>query len=50
MNYNNLINHYNSKYDDGEKMWTFNKVLYHRKIKGGLYEVRVEWDTGESTW
>mgnify|MGYP002062736192 FL=1 len=50
MNYNDLINYYNAKYDEGEHLWTFDKILDHRKVKGGQYEVRVHWDTGESTW
>ena len=50
MNYNDLINHYNAKYDEGSHLWTFEKILDHRKVKGGKYEVRVKWDTGETTW
>ena len=50
MHYNDLINHYNAKEDDGNHFWTYDKILDHRKVNGGKYEVKVLWDTGDSTW
>jgi hypothetical protein len=50
MNYNDLINITNACEDDDEKLWTYEKITGHRQIKGVKWEVKVLWDTGESTW
>ena len=50
MNYNDLINIYNAKDDDAEKLWAYDKILDHRKAKGGKWEVKVLWDTGDEAW
>ena len=50
MTYNDLINIYNSKMDDGDQFWTYEKILDHRKAKGGQLEVKILWDTGDITW
>ena len=31
VNYNDLINMYNSRYNDGEKLWTYYKIIEHMK-------------------
>ena len=50
MNYNDLINIFNAHDQDGEKLWTYDKILDHRRVKGEQYEVKVLWDTGDVTW
>ena len=46
MNYNDLTNLFNTKYDEVERLWTFNDITDHRKVAGGKYEVKAKWDTG----
>ena len=41
MKNNDFIKYYNAKYDESEHLWTFDKILDHRKVKRGQYEVRV---------
>ena len=48
MTYNDLINITNACNDDGERLWTYEKISGHRR-KGGKWEVQVHWDTQEVT-
>ena len=56
--YNDLLDKYwknesiDKQYDehDGERSWTFEDIIGHRKVKGGSYEVNVLWDDGSQTW
>ena len=50
MTYNDLINIYNSKMDDGDQYWTYERILDHCKAKGGQLEVKILWDTGDITY
>ena len=50
INYNDLINIYNAKDEDGTALWSFDKILDHRQTKKGKWEVKILWDTGEETW
>jgi len=49
MSYNELVNIYNSKDEDGDGLWIFKDITDHRKA-GRDWEVKVLWDTGEETW
>jgi len=48
--YNDLINQYNARTEDGADFWTFDEIIGHRKTKTRGYEMQVRWDTGEITW
>ena len=54
MNYADLINIFNKANDedddDDDKLWTYDKILDHRKVNGNKWEVKVLWDTGDVTW
>ena len=47
MTYNDIINIYNGIYDDGNKLWTYDRIIDHSKASGGKHEVQVMWYTGE---
>ena len=49
LEYNDLINIINAQNDDGDGLSSFKQILNHRKM-GRKWEVRVFWDTGETTW
>ena len=34
--------------DDGNKLWSFSKVLNHRTESNGKIEVEILWDNGET--
>ena len=36
--------------DDGDRLWTFDKVLDHRTEQNGKVEVEILWDNGETSW
>ena len=50
MTYNYLISIYNTIYNDGEKLWTYDKTLDHIKVLGGSHEVQIMCYTVETTW
>ena len=50
MSYNDLINLYDKWNNEGESYWSYQKIIDHRRVKGGRYQVKVFWDTGEETW
>ena len=51
MSYNTIMEHVNDlNMADSDGMWTFEKILDHRKGKHKKFEVLVKWSTGEETW
>ena len=50
--YNLLLEKFNSSDEDGDQIFTFSGISGHRKVNGNKFEVRVEWDgVGyEPTW
>ena len=49
MEYNDLINLINAKYEDGDGLHSYKDILDHRKKRGKI-EVQVQWDDGDITW
>ena len=41
MTYNDLINAYNARDEEGADLWTYDKIFDHRKTKKGQWEVKV---------
>ena len=50
MAYNDLVNAYNAREEEGIDLWTYDKILDHRKSKKGQWQVKILWDTGDETW
>ncbi len=42
--YNLLLEKFNSSDEDGDQIFTFSGISGHQKVKGNKFEVRVEWD------
>ena len=47
-NNTDLINIFNSRNKYGTNMWTFGKIIRHRKIRENNQEVKLIWFTGEA--
>ena len=50
MTYNNLINVFNARDEEGAHLWTYEEITDHRQTKKGKWQVKVLWDTGDETW
>ena len=50
MTYNDLINAFNAREEDGDQRWTYKEIVGHRLKKEGRWEVQVLWDTDETIW
>ena len=50
MTYNDLINAFNARDEEGADLWTYDKITDHRKSKKGQWQVKVLQDTGDETW
>jgi hypothetical protein len=53
LTYEEIINMINKPQEDGDQLWTFDRILDHRLIKYDgkqIMEVEVLWDTGEKSW
>ena len=49
MDYNNMINVFNDRDEDGEQIFTFNNILVHSN-QGISYEPQILCDTENKTW
>ena len=50
MTYNDLINAYNARDEEGAQLWTYEEIIDHRQTKKGQWKVKFLWDTGDETW
>ena len=50
MTYNDLVNAYNARDEEGAQLWTYEEITDHRQTKKGEWQVKVLWDTGDETW
>ena len=48
--YHEVIGLINKTSDDGESLWTFTKILDHRRDRNQKWRLKVLWDNGETTW
>ena len=49
LTYNDFINSFHSKDEDGNLLWAFKSINGHR-LKNGVWELELLWDSGEITW
>ena len=49
MTYNELINHYNKNEESNAELYSFKKILDHKKQKG-KWRLRILWSNDEETW
>jgi len=47
--YNGLINHYNQPDEENAEMYSFDRILNHKK-EGNKYFLEIQWSNGEVTW
>ena len=50
MTYNDLVNAYNARDEEGAQLWTYKEITDHRQTKKREWQVKVLWDTGDETW
>lgn len=49
MTYNDLINHYNKDKESNAELYSFTKILDHKKQKG-KWQLKILWSNDEETW
>ena len=47
--FNDIINKYNKKNEEGTELHVFIEILDHNK-KGNKYFIQIKWDSGEIIW
>ena len=50
MNFTNTNNTFNSRNEDGFKMWYFDKIIIYRKIPDNYLETKMIWENIEEKW